>query len=289
MWGMGFEPMSLSAEDLKASSLTTHSPPPIFKYKSLNIIYIFSIYKMSHKSHYYKVVAHRNHHNHHSTDIKDSAHIPKIITIQLLSGEINKFVTEHDNETISDLKDAISLEMPTPFGEPVLFNRDNDNILSDDLLLKDVYNVFLIIRDKFDEDDIQHVLSLYDNDKGRLDIDIVNYNKKHMDIIFSLLKTNGEIYRPINELFLVNISIGDSTAIELASCLKVNTTLSKLILFSNKIGPTGANALASSLKVNKTLKLLNIKDNRIGEFGKNALLDALTENNVPDRKVLLDE
>ena len=97
--------------------------------------------------------------------------------------------------------------------------------------------------------------------------------KKHIKAF--LLEDSTKELKNIKVLNLMHNTIGQDSAVALASALKSCAQLKQLNLSYNNIGPDGAVALASALKSCAQLKQLNLSYNNIGPDGAVALASAL--------------
>ena len=78
----------------------------------------------------------------------------------------------------------------------------------------------------------------------------------------------------VTTLFLVGFNIDDTGASQLAECLHVNATLTALWLSLNLIGDEGAVRMAQCLRENTTLTSLDLSSNSIGVAGATQLVEA---------------
>ena len=79
-------------------------------------------------------------------------------------------------------------------------------------------------------------------------------------------------------LNMSNNKISDNGAIQIASSLEVNQTLTELSISYNGIGSQGAIAIAKSLAQNNSLKKLNISGNHIGQDSATEIAKAICKN-----------
>ncbi|CAF1149080.1 unnamed protein product [Rotaria sp. Silwood1] len=82
------------------------------------------------------------------------------------------------------------------------------------------------------------------------------------------------------KLHIGNNQVEDTGAYDIASVLRVNTTLTELDLQNNKIGDQGALHLAVALIHNEGLQSLYLQQNAVGVVGGQHLVDSLRSNTV---------